>query len=32
LPTWYRLTRNEGSAPVESMLGLENLKVEQGGH
>lgn len=32
LPTWYRLTRNEGSAPVESMLRLENLKVEQGGH
>jgi hypothetical protein len=32
LPTLYRMTRNEGSsAPVESMLRLENVKVEQGG-
>ncbi len=31
LPTWYRLTRNNGSTPVESMLRLENLKVQQGG-
>jgi hypothetical protein len=30
LPTWWRLTRNEGStAPVESMLSLENIKVDQ---
>jgi hypothetical protein len=28
LPTSYRMTRNEGSAPVESMLRLENIKVE----
>jgi hypothetical protein len=32
LPAWYRMTRNEGStAPVESTLRLENIKVEQGG-
>ena len=33
LPTWWRLSRNEGStAPVESTLSLENVKVEQAGH
>ncbi len=32
LPTWWRLTRNEGStAPIESTLSLENVKVEQAG-
>jgi Protein of unknown function (DUF3386) len=32
LPTWWRLSRNEGStAPVESTLTLENVKVEQAG-
>ena len=31
-PTWYRLVRNDGSSPVENMLRLENIKVEQGGH
>ena len=31
MPTWYRMTRGEGSAPVESMLRLENIKVETGG-
>lgn len=31
-PTWYRMTRTEGSAsPVESMLRLENIKVETSG-
>ncbi len=30
LPTWYRLVRHEGSTPVESILRLENVKVEQG--
>jgi hypothetical protein len=30
LPTYYRMTRNEGSsAPVESTLRLENIKVDQ---
>ena len=28
LPTWYRMTRNEESTPVESTLRLENIKVE----
>lgn len=32
LPTWYRMIRNEGSTPVESMLRLENIKLEQGEH
>jgi Protein of unknown function (DUF3386) len=32
LPTWYRMIRNDGSMPVESMLRLENIKVEQGVH
>ena len=32
VPTWYRMIRDEGSTPVESMLRLENIKVEQGGH
>lgn len=33
LPTWWRLSRNEGStAPVESTLSLENVKVEQAGN
>ncbi len=32
LPTWYRMTRNDGSTPVETMLRLENIKVEQGAH
>ena len=32
LPTWWRLSRNEGSSvPVESTLILENVKVEQAG-
>jgi hypothetical protein len=31
LPTYYRMTRNEGSsAPVESTLRLDNIKVHQG--
>jgi hypothetical protein len=30
LPTGYRMTRSQGSAPVESMLRLENVKVERG--
>jgi hypothetical protein len=30
LPSGYRMTRTEGSAPVESLLHLENLKVERG--
>ena len=30
LPSGYHLTRNEGSAPVESALRLENIKVERG--
>jgi Protein of unknown function (DUF3386) len=29
LPTWCRLVRKEGSTPVESILRLENIKVEQ---
>jgi Protein of unknown function (DUF3386) len=32
LPTWYRMIRSEGSTPVESVLRLENIKVEQGSH
>jgi hypothetical protein len=28
LPTWYRMTRSEGSTPVESMLRLENVRTE----
>jgi len=32
LPTWYRMIRNDGGTPVESMLRLENIKVEQGAH
>jgi hypothetical protein len=33
LPTWWRLSRNEGStAAVESTLSLENVKVEQAAH
>ena len=32
LPAWYRMVRNEGSTPVESMLRLENIKVEQENH
>ena len=32
LPTWYRMIRNDGSTPVETMLRLENIKVEQGAH
>jgi hypothetical protein len=28
LPSWYRMTRGDGSTPVESMLRLENLKIE----
>jgi hypothetical protein len=31
LPTWCRLVRTEGSAPVESLLRLENIKVELAG-
>ena len=30
LPSMYHLTRTEGSAPVESMLRLANIKVERG--
>jgi hypothetical protein len=30
LPAWYRLTRSEGSSPVESSLHLENVKVTRG--
>jgi hypothetical protein len=30
LPARYHLTRSEGSTPVESMLQLENIKVDQG--
>ncbi len=30
LPSGYRMTRTEGSTPVESMLRLENIKVERG--
>ncbi len=29
LPTWYRMTRTEGSSPVESTLRLENLRIER---
>ena len=33
IPTWWRLARNEGStAPVESTLSLENIKLEQAAH
>ncbi len=31
LPTWYGMTRGEGTAPVESMLRLDNIKIEHGG-
>jgi hypothetical protein len=31
LPTSYRMTRSEGSSPVESRIRLENIKVEAGG-
>jgi hypothetical protein len=31
VPTWYRMIRNEGSAPVESTLRLENIKLDQAG-
>jgi hypothetical protein len=31
LPTSYRMTRSEGSSPVESRLRLENIKLESGG-
>lgn len=30
LPSGYRMTRTEGSAPVESTLRLENVKIERG--
>jgi hypothetical protein len=30
LPTSYRMTRSEGSSPVESRLRLENIKIESG--
>jgi len=32
LPTYCRLIRSEDSTPVESLLRLENIRVEQGGH
>ena len=32
LPSWFRLIRNDGSSPVENVLRLENIKVEQGGN
>ncbi len=33
LPTWWRLSRNEGSTtPVESTLSLENVKVKEAGN
>jgi hypothetical protein len=31
LPTSYRMTRSEGSSPVESRLRLENIKIESAG-
>jgi len=32
LPIWYRIIRNDNSTPIESMLRLENIKVEQAAH
>jgi hypothetical protein len=28
VPAWYRLTRTNGSSPVESVLRLENIKID----